>query len=200
MATRKIKVFRMHKSLAILIPRQTVHELGLVHRQRMLFMPYKNGLKVIPLEPHQAVTQWTQVRNLCIKNRDRLRVVLPSAMCQTLGLKAMDVIKIKLDGPDGKGFFVLTRYEEFIADMALRGSPSIHLVASPVTIDGKVDETRPCIRKILPYADAAKILGGLESYDASDFAEGLEAHLRMAGPPHGAPPETVRTVNISEPR
>ena len=95
----------MHKSLAILIPRQTVHELGLVHRQRMLFMPYKNGLKVIPLEPHQAVTQWTQVRNLCIKNRDRLRVVLPSAMCQTLGLKAMDVIKIKLNRPDDNKFF-----------------------------------------------------------------------------------------------
>ena len=142
MATRKIKVFRMHKSLAILIPGQMVHELGLVHRQRMLFMPYKNGLKVIPLEPHQAVTQWTQVRNLCIKNRDRLRVVLPSAMCQTLGLKAMDVIKIKLDGPDGKGFLVLSRSDEFIAAVALHGKPSIHLVARPVTADGRVDETQ----------------------------------------------------------
>ena len=152
----------------------------------------------IPLEPHQAVTQWTQVRNLCIKNRDRLRVVLPSAMCQTLGLKAMDVIKIKLDGPDGKGFLVLSRSDEFIAAMALRGKLSIHLVARPVTADGKIDKTRPCIKTILPYPAAAKILGGLEIYNAGDFAEALEAHLRTAGPSHDVAPETVRTANVSE--
>ena len=74
----------------------------------------------------------------------------------------------------------------FIADMALHGSPSIQLVARPVTADGKVDETRPCIRKILPYPNAAERLGGLERYDAGEFTEALEAHLRKAGPPHGA--------------
>ena len=158
-------------------------ELGLVHRQRMLFMPYRNGLKAIPLESHQAVTQtrWTKIRNLCNKEPGRLRVVLPSAMCQTLGLKVRDTIKIRLDVQDGKRFFVLSRPDEFIATVALHGSPSIHLVARPVTTDGKIDETRPCIRKILPYPDAAKILGKMESYDAGEFAEGLEAHLRKAG-------------------
>ena len=75
----------------------------------------------------------------------------------------------------------------FIAAVALHGKPPIHLVARPVTADGKVDETLPCIRKILPYPDAAERLGGLERYDAGDFAEGLEAHLQTAGPPHGAP-------------
>ena len=154
-------------------------------------MPYRNGLKAIPLGSHQVVAQtaWTNVRSLCIEKRDMVRVVLPSAMCRTLGLKARDTIKIRLNGQDGKGFLVLTRPDEFIAAVALHGSPSIHLVARPVTADGKVDETRPCIRKILPYADAAERLGGLESYDAGDFAEGLEAHLRTAGPPHGAPPK-----------
>ena len=159
MAIKKIRVFRMHKSLAILIPRQTVHELGLVHRQRMAFMPYKNGMKVIPLEPHQAVTQWTQVRNLCIKNRDRLRVVLPSAMCQTLGLKAMDVIKIKLNRPDYNKFFVLTRQEEFIAAMSLHGKPSIHLVARPVTADERltkrVHASEKSCRTRTPQQDSA---------------------------------------------
>ena len=99
----------------------------------------------------------------------------------------MDVIKIKLDGPDGKGFLVLSRSDEFIAAVALHGKPSIHLVARPVTADGKVDETQPCIRKILPYQDAVERLGGLERYDAGDFAEALEAHLRTAGPSHDAP-------------
>ena len=151
-------------------------------------MPYKNGMKTIPLKSHQAVAQttWTKIRNLCTKEQDRLRVVLPSTMCRTLGLKARDTIKIKLDGPDGKRFFVLSRPDEFIADMALHGKPSIHLVARPVTADGKVDETCPCIRKILPYPAAAKILGGLESYDAGEFAEELETHLRTARPFHDA--------------
>ena len=163
-------------------------------------MPYKNGLKAIPLGPHQAVTQtaWTKVRNLGTKEQGCLCVVLPSAMCRTLGLKARDTIKIRLNGPDGRRFLVLTRPDEFIADMALHGKPSIHLVARPVTADGKVDEARPCIRKILPYADAAERLGGLERYDAGDFAEALEAHLKTAGPSHDVAPETVRTANVSE--
>ena len=186
MATRKIKVFRMHKSLAILIPIQMAHELGLVPGQRMLFMPYKNGMKAIPLEPHQEVTRWMQVRNLCIKEPSKFRVVLPLAMCQTLGLKARDVIKIKLNGPDGKRFFVLSRPDEFIAAMAMYGNPSIYLEARPVTADGRVDETSPCIKTILPYPDAAKMLGGMEIYDAGEFAEGLEAHLRTARPFHDA--------------
>ena len=175
-------------------------ELGLTPSQRMLFMPYKNGLKAIPLEPHQVVTQtaWTKVRNLCTKEQDRLCVVLPSAMCRTLGLKAKDVIKIKLDELDGKRFLVLTRQEGFIAAVALHGKPSIHLVARPVTADGKIDKTRPCIKTILPYPAAAKILGGLEIYNAGDFAEALEAHLRTAGPSHDVAPETVRTANVSE--
>ena len=82
---------------------------------------------------------------------------------------------------DGKRFLVLSRQDGFIAAVALHGKPPIHLVARPVTADGRVDETLPCIRKILPYQNAAKILGGLERYDAGDFAEGLEAHLRKAG-------------------
>ena len=130
-------------------------------------------------------------------------MVLPSAMCQTLGLKTMDVIKIKLNGPDGKRFLVLTRQEEFIADMALHGKPSIHLVARPVTADGKVDETQPCIRKILPYPAAAERLGGLEGYDAGDFAEGLEAHLRTAGQFRNEPPKPCQPEpfpNESKPR
>ena len=205
MATRKIKVFRMHKSLEILIPRQAVQELGLVHRQRMLFMPYKNGLKAIPLEPYQAVTQtaWIKIRNLCTKKPGRLRVVLPSKMCRTLGLKARDVIKIRLNGPDGKRFLVLTRPDEFIAAVALHGKPSIYLVARPVTADGKVDEARPCIRKILPYPDAAERLGGLERYDAGEFAEKLEAHLRTAAHLRNALPKPCQPEpfpNKSKPR
>ena len=105
-------------------------------------MPHKNGLKAIPLEPHQTVTRWMQVRKLGVENRDRLCVVLPSAMCRTLGLKARDTIKINLNGPDGKRFLVLTLQEEFIAAVALHGKPSIHLVARPVTADGRVDETQ----------------------------------------------------------
>ena len=152
-------------------------------------MSYKNGMKAIPLEPCQTVAQttWTKVRSLCTKELDRLRVVLPSAMCRTLGLKARDTIKIRHNGPGGKRFFVLSRYEEFIAAVALHGKPSIHLVARPVTADGKIDETQPCIRKILPYPDATERLGGLEIYDAGDFAEGLEAHLRTAGQFRNAP-------------
>ena len=148
----------------------------------MLFMLYKNGLKAIPLEAHQVVTQtaWTKVRNLGTKEQDRLRVVLPSTMCRTLGLKARDTIKIRLNGPDGRRFLVLTRPDEFIAAVALHGKPSIHLVARPVTADGKVDKTRPCIKTILPYPDAVERLGGLERYDAGEFAEALEAHLRTA--------------------
>ena len=200
MSAQKVNVWKTHKSLAILIPRQMAQELGLVRRQRMLFTLYRNGLKAIPLGPHQVVTRtrWMHIRNLCTKEQDRLCVVLPSAMCRTLGLKAKDVIKIKLDGPDGKRFLVLTRQEGFIAAVALHGKPSIHLVARPVTADGNVDETLPCIRKILPYPDAATRLGGLEIYDAGDFAEALEAHLRTAGPSHDVAPETVRTANVSE--
>ena len=103
-----------------------------------------------------------------------------------MGLKAKDVIKIKLNEPDGRRFLVVTRPEEFIAAMSLHGKPSIHLVARPVMADGRVDETCPCIRKILPYPDAATRLGGLEIYDAGDFAEGLETHLRTARPFHDA--------------
>ena len=154
-------------------------------------MSYKNGMKAIPLEPHQVVTQtaWTKVRSLCIEKRDMVRVVLPSAMCRTLGLKARDTIKIRLNGQDGKGFLVLTRPDEFIATVALHGNPSIYLEARPVTADGKIDKTRPCIKTILPYADAAERLGGLERYDAGDFAEALEAHLKTAGQFHDAPPK-----------
>ena len=182
MSTWKVRISQTCKSLEILIPRQTVHELGLVRRQRMLFMLYKNGLQAIPLGAHQVVTQtaWTKVRNLGTKEQDRLRVVLPSTMCRTLGLKARDTIKIRLNGPDGRRFLVLTRPDEFIADMTLHGKPSIHLVARPVTADGKVDKTRPCIKTILPYPDAVERLGGLERYDAGEFAEALEAHLRTA--------------------
>ena len=189
MPARKVKVWRTHKSLAIRIPRQMAQELGLVPGQRMLFTPYKNGLKAIPLEPHQVVIQtaWTKVRNLCTKEPGLLRVVLPSKMCRTLGLKARDTIKIRLNGQDGKRFFVLIRSDEFIAAVAPHDKPSIHLVARPVTADGKVDETCPCIRKILPYQDAVERLGGLEIYDAGEFAEALEAHLRTAGPSHDAP-------------
>ena len=176
---------KAHKSLVMSIPRQVVQELGLVPGQRMLFMPYNNVLKAIPLEPHQTVTQWIQVRKLGI-NRNRLCVVLPSAMCQTLGLKARDVIKIKLDERDGKRFLVLTQQEGFISAMALHGNPSIYLEARPVTADGRVDETSPCIKTILPYPDAATRLGGLKSYDAGKFAEELEAHLRTARPFHDA--------------
>ena len=148
-------------------------------------------MKAIPLEPCQAVAQttWTKVRSLCTKEPGRLRVVLPSAMCRTLGLKARDTIKIRLNGPDGKRFLVLSLPDGFIADMVLLGSPPIHLVARPITADGKVDEARPCIRKILSYQDAAERLGGLESYDAGEFAEGLEAHLRKAGQFRNAPLE-----------
>ena len=152
----------------------------------MAFMLYNNWMRVIPLEPHQTAAWWMQVRKLGIRERNKLRVVLPSAMCQTLRLKAKNMIKIKLDGPDYNKFFVLTRQEEFIAAMSLHGKPSIHLVASPVTADGRVDETCPCIRKILPYPAAVKILGGMEIYDAGDFAEELEAHLRTARPFHDA--------------
>ena len=182
MYAQKVNVWKTHKSLAIRIPRQTVQELGLVRRQRMLFTLYRNGLQAIPLGAHQVVTQtaWTKVRNLCTKEHGRLCVVLPSTMCRTLGLKARDTIKIRLNGPDGRRFLVLTRPDEFIAAVALHGKPSIHLVARPVTADGRVDETCPCIRKILPYQDAAEILGGLERYDAGEFAEALEAHLRTA--------------------
>ena len=181
----------MHRSLVMSIPRQTVQELGLVRRQRILFMPHKNGLKAIPLEAHQVVTQtaWTKVRNLGTKEQDKLRVVLPSTMCRTLGLKARDTIKIRLNGPDGRRFLVLTRPDEFIAAVALHGKPSIHLVARPVTANGKVDKTLPCIKTILPYPDAVERLGKMESYDAGEFAEGLEAHLRTAGPSHDAPPK-----------
>ena len=197
MSTWKVKISKTCKSLEILIPRQTAHELGLVRRQRMLFMPYKNGLKAIPLEPHQVVIQtaWTKVRNLCTKEQGWLCVVLPSKMCRTLGLKARDTIKIRLNGHNGKRFLILTRPDEFIAAMVLHGKPSIHLVARPVTADGKVDKSRPCIRKILPYQDAVERLGGLERYDAGEFAEALEAHLRTAGPSHDVAPETVRTAN-----
>ena len=125
-----------------------------------------------------------------VGQRNRLHVVtLPLEICQTLGLKAKDVIKIKLDGPDYNKFFVLTRQEEFIAAMSLHGKPSIHLVARPVTADGRVDETCPCIRKILPYPDAATRLGGMEIYDAGEFAEGLEAHFRTAGQFRNASPK-----------
>ena len=175
-------------SLRITIPALMRRELGLVPGQRMAFMLYNNVLKAIPLEPHQAVTQWMQVRILC-NNQGRLRVGLPSAMCQTLGLKAMDVIKIKLDGPDGKRFLVLTQQEGFISAMALHGNPSIYLEARPVTADGRVDETSPCIKTILPYPDAAKILGGMEIYDAGEFAEELEAHLKTPGQFRNAPPK-----------
>ena len=164
-------------------------ELGLVPGQRMLFMPYKNGMRVIPLEPHQMVTRWMQVRKLGIRERDKLRVVLPSTMCQTLRLKAKNMIKIKLDEQDGKRFLVLTRQERFIATVALHGNPSIYLEARPVTADGRVDETCPCIRKILPYPDAATRLGGLERYNAGEFAEGLEAHFRTAGQFRNASPK-----------
>ena len=54
-------------------------------------------------------------------------------------------------------------------------------------VDGKVDETLPCIRKILPYPDTAKILGGMEIYDAGEFAEELEAHLKTPGQFRNAP-------------
>ena len=99
------------------------------------------------------------------------------------------MIKIKLDEQDGKRFLVLTRQERFIATVALHGNPSIYLEARPVTADGRVDETCPCIRKILPYPDAATRLGGMEIYDAGEFAEGLEAHLKTAGQFHDAPPK-----------
>ena len=205
MPARKVNIWRTHKSLAIRIPKQMAQELGLVHRQRMLFMPYKNGLKAIPLEPHQMVIQtaWTKVRNLCTKEQGWLCVVLPSAMCRTLGLKARDTIKIRLNGSNGKRFFVLIRSDEFIAAVAPHGKPSIHLVARPVTADGKVDETQPCIRKILPYPAAAKRLGGLERYDAGEFAEELEAHLRTAAHLRNALPKPCQPEpfpNESKPR
>ena len=198
MSAQRVNVWRTHKSLIILIPRQVVQELGLIPGQRMAFMPYKNGMRVIPLEPHQTAAWWMQVRKLFIKKRNRLHVVLPSAMCRTLGLKVRDVIKIKLDGPDYNKFFVLTRQEEFIAAMSLHGKPSIHLVARPVTADGRVDETCPCIRKILPYPVAATRLGGMEIYDAGEFAEELEAHLRTARPFHDVAPETMPAGSVFE--
>ena len=197
MPARKIKAYRTPNSLRMSIPRQIVQELGLVHRQRMSFIPYKNGLKAIPLEPHQAVTWWMQVRRLHV-GHGRFRVTLPLEICQTLGLKAKDVIKIKLDELDGKRFLVLTRQEGFIAAVALHDSPSIHLVARPVTADGKIDKTRPCIKTILPYPDAAERLGGLEIYNAGDFAEGLEAHLKTAGQFHDAPPKPCQSDPFSK--
>ena len=174
-------------------------ELELVNRQRMLLMPYNNGMRAIPLEPHQTVTRWMHVRSVHgdIKNK-RFTMVLPSEMCRTLRLKARDTLKIKLDRQDGKKFLVLTRQKWFTDDMALHGKPSIHLVARPVTADGRVDETCPCIRKILPYADAATRLGGMEIYDAGEFAGEIEAHLRTAGPSHLRAPETVRTGTVPE--
>ena len=108
------------------------------------------------------------------------------------------MINVKLDRRDGRRFLVLTRPDEFIAAMTLHGKPSIHLVARPVTADGRVDETCPCIRKILPYADAATRLGGMEIYDAGEFAGEIEAHLRTAGPSHLRAPETVRTGTVPE--
>ena len=200
MSTWKVKISKTCKSLEILIPRQTAHELGLVRRQRMLFMLYKNGLKAIPLEAHQVVAQtaWTKVRNLGTKEQGWLRVVLPSAMCRTLGLKARDTIKIRLTGHNGKRFLILTRPDEFIAAMVLHGKPSIHLVARPVTADGKVDETQPCIKTILPYQDAAERLGGLERYDAGEFAEALEAHLRTAKSSHYASPKPCQSDPFSK--
>ena len=70
--------------------------------------------------------------------------------------------------------------------------------ACPRMVDGKVDETLPCIRKILPYPDTAKILGGMEIYDAGEFAEELEAHLRTAGPFHDVAPETMPAGSVFE--
>ena len=75
--------------------------------------------------------------------------------------------------------------------------------ACPKMVDGKVDKTRPCIRKILPYPTAAKILDGMESYDAGEFAEDPEAHLRTAGQFRNASPkpcEPKTFPNESKPR
>ena len=161
MSTWKVKISKTCKSLEILIPRQTAHELGLVRRQRMLFMLYKNGLKAIPLEAHQVVAQtaWTKVRNLGTKEQGWLRVVLPSAMCRTLGLKARDTIKIRLTGHNGKRFLILTRPDEFIAAMVLHGKPSIHLVARPVTADGRLTRrshaSKQSCRTRMPQKDSA---------------------------------------------
>ena len=91
----------------------------------------------------------------------------------------------------------MSRSDGFIAAVALHGKPPIHLVARPVTADGRVDGTLPYIRKILPYQAAAEILGGLGCYDAGKFAEKLEAHLRAADHSvtrHG----TMRTGTVPE--
>ena len=157
-------------------------ELGLVHRQRMLFMPYKNGLKAIPLEPHQVVTQtaWTKVRNLCGDKNGRLCVVLPSAMCRTLGLEARDMIKIKLDELDGKRFLVLTLQEEFIAAVALHGKPSIHLVARPSRqmegLTKRVHVLEKSCRTWTPQQDSA----GWKSMTQANSQKGLK---RICGLP-----------------
>ena len=163
MATRTVKLFKIHSSVAFTIPFPAVPRLKLANGDWMLMYIDDDHINVMRMGPRDMKPEWLcEIRKLTYDGTTA-KLILPASICKAFSLNVGDKLKIRIGKkPDGTEFIVLKPARPTLRIRMKHFDTESQLDVYRLTPEGDVDPNYAPVKKMISHSTRLKIENDME--------------------------------------